>query len=197
MAGSGKSSRKAWAEFLQGKGKATGGSLSAVPLPVRTQFSGTVLGVDPSLRGTGLAVVVFEEGKVVGLKESLTVKVKPSVSVVGCLDQIAGEIQRLAEKHRPCTGALETPIYAQNQQTALRMGAVWGVVSLQLHDLFPSFGEYAPLRVKQALSGRGRADKRQVGYMVQQLLGLAEPLAVDESDAAAVAICHAWTCRGN
>jgi crossover junction endodeoxyribonuclease RuvC len=55
--------------------------------------------------------------------------------------------------------------------------------------------EYAPKRIKQAVTGHGASTKEQVGRMIKAVFGLAKELPLDESDAAAVALCHAYTAR--
>jgi crossover junction endodeoxyribonuclease RuvC len=86
--------------------------------------------------------------------------------------------------------ALEQAIFVQNVKTAQVMGAVKGVIltAVKLKDL--EVREYPPLRVKQAISGYGRATKEQIMRMVKTLLKLPENLPYDASDAAAVALCH-------
>jgi crossover junction endodeoxyribonuclease RuvC len=89
--------------------------------------------------------------------------------------------------------ALEQTIYVQNFQTAQILGAARGaaMAAAALRDL-PVF-EYAPLRVKQAVAGSGRASKEQLSRTVRSIFGHGRSLAFDESDAAAVALCHAYT----
>ncbi len=91
--------------------------------------------------------------------------------------------------------ALERTIYVQNFQTAQILGAARGaaIAAAALGGL-PIF-EYAPLRMKQAVAGSGRASKEQLARTVRSLLGHARPLAFDEADAAGVALCHAYTWR--
>jgi crossover junction endodeoxyribonuclease RuvC len=111
----------------------------------------------------------------------------------------------LAEIHRAVTlfvagtdvkhVALEQTIYVQNFQTAQILGAARGaaIAAVALHDR-PIF-EYAPLRVKLAVVGAGRASKEQMARTVMSLLGHGRPLSADEADAAGVALCHAFTWR--
>ena len=190
------------------KAKLEGGAVRTLPragqktLPTlpeslhRPAFSGRVLGIDPSLRGTGLALVEFTPGRAPLLLRSATVRV-PSQRPMA---------EALAEIHRAVSGliggadvrhvALEQTIYVQNFQTAQILGAARGVaiaaVALQGCPVF----EYPPLRVKQAVVGAGRASKEQMARTVMALLGHARVLGFDEADAAGVALCHAFTWRG-
>jgi crossover junction endodeoxyribonuclease RuvC len=91
--------------------------------------------------------------------------------------------------------ALEQTIYVQNFQTAQILGAARGAAIAAASVLGKPIFEYPPLRVKQAVVGFGRADKSQVAGITRQLLRLSAALPLDESDAAAVAFCHAFTWR--
>ena len=99
-------------------------------------------------------------------------------------------------EYAPRHVALEQTIFVQNFQTAQILGAARGAAiaaaALHGHEVF----EYAPLRVKQAVVGRGRASKEQMARTVMGLLGHGRALAFDEADAAGVALCHAFTWRG-
>jgi len=92
--------------------------------------------------------------------------------------------------------AIEQTIYVQNFQTAQILGAARGaaIAAAAMRGL-PVF-EYAPLRVKQAIVGLGRASKEQVARTILSLTGTDLGTCFDESDAAAVALCHAFTWRG-
>jgi len=164
----------------------------------RTPYAGCVLGIDPSLRGTGLALIEFVPKRPPVLLRCQTVKVSASQPMP----------RALAAIHRAVTAfitgstvtvrhvALEQTIYVQNFQTAQILGAARGaaIAAAALHDL-PIF-EYPPLRVKQAVVGAGRASKVQMARTVMGMFGHGRALAFDEADAAGVALCHAFTWRG-
>jgi len=158
---------------------------------------GLVLGIDPSLRGTGLAVVEVSGAERMRLVASETLKLKSTYSMTQCLGQIAETVTRFVEAHALEHVAVEETIYVQNFRTAQILGAARGAaIGVAAMRGLPIF-EYPPLRVKQAVAGFGRASKEQVAKQMQALLGLSEALAFDESDAAAVAACHALTWREN
>jgi crossover junction endodeoxyribonuclease RuvC len=92
--------------------------------------------------------------------------------------------------------ALEKTIYVQNISTAQVLGAARGAAIAAAALAGCEVFEYPPLRVKQAVVGRGHASKEQVARTVMALLGHGRSLALDESDAAGVALCHAFTWRG-
>lgn len=159
------------------------------------RFAGVVLGIDPSLRGTGLALLEFPPVGVPVLLRCRTVRVSPRLPMATALAEIHRAVVAMLDTTAVRHVALEQTIYVQNFQTAQILGAARGaaIAAAALREL-PVF-EYPPLRVKQAVAGLGRASKHQVARTVMALLGHAYPLAPDEADAAGVALCHAMTWR--
>jgi crossover junction endodeoxyribonuclease RuvC len=162
----------------------------------RTPFAGQVLGIDPSLRGTGLALVEFVPGRQPVLLRCQTLKVAAKYPMAYALGEInlavADFLDRAAVRHV----ALEQTIFVQNIQTAQILGAARGAaIAAAAVRKLPVF-EYPPLRVKQAVVGAGRASKEQMARTVMAMLGHGRTLAPDEADAAGVALCHALTWRG-
>ena len=172
------------------------GRADAAQAAGRSPFSGCILGIDPSLRGTGLAVVEFAAGRAPLLLGCRTVRVPSARPMAFALAEIHRAVTAILAGARVRHVALEQTIYVQNIRTAQILGAARGaaIAAAALHDL-PVF-EYPPLRVKQAVAGAGRASKEQVARAVQAHLGHDRALAPDEADAAAVAFCHAFTWRG-
>jgi crossover junction endodeoxyribonuclease RuvC len=171
---------------------------SAAPAAVSAQrvpFVGQVLGIDPSLRGTGLALIEFTPGRQPVLLGCRTVKVPSRRPMPEALAEIHRAVTEFREKFDARHVALEQTIFVQNFQTAQILGAARGaaIAAAALKDK-PIF-EYAPLRVKQAVVGAGRASKEQMARTVMALLGHGRTLALDEADAAGVALCHAFTWR--
>ena len=100
------------------------------------------------------------------------------------------------DKHQLLHVAIEQTIYVQNFQTAQILGAARGAaIAVASMRGLPVF-EYAPLRIKQAVAGAGRASKEQVARTICSITGTDLIDRLDESDAAAVALCHAYTWRG-
>ncbi|HEX2860034.1 MAG TPA: crossover junction endodeoxyribonuclease RuvC [Lacunisphaera sp.] len=166
-------------------------------VPQRTAFHGRILGVDPSLRGTGLALIEFIPGRAAVLLRCVTVKVHTRHPMAHCLAEIHRAVAGFMADFSPRHVALEQTIYVQNFQTAQILGAARGAAiaaaALNGCEIF----EYAPLRVKQAVVGAGRASKEQMARTVMAMLGHGRTLAFDEADAAGVALCHAMTWRGH
>jgi len=164
--------------------------------PSGRPFAGKVLGIDPSLRGTGLALLEFVPGRQPLMLHSRTVSVPSSRSMAAALAEIHRAVTRFLTEESVVHVALEQTIYVQNIRTAQILGAARGAAiaaaALQGLEVF----EYPPRRVKQAVTGSGRASKTQVARMVMGLLGHGRTLSPDEADAASVALCHAMTWRG-
>ncbi|TAG33267.1 MAG: crossover junction endodeoxyribonuclease RuvC [Verrucomicrobia bacterium] len=218
-----KNVRQLWAAKLAGGGVGTkggrAGGLAGVPVgtvvpvsavrggstspathpataPPRVAFSGQVLGIDPSLRGTGLALIEFAPGRAPVLLRCRTVNVSAKRSMAFALGEISAAVTAFLTDFSVRHVALEQTIYVQNFQTAQILGAARGAaiaaVAIAGHE---DVWEYAPLRVKQAVVGAGRASKEQMARTVMALLGHGRLLASDEADAAGVALCHAYTWR--
>jgi crossover junction endodeoxyribonuclease RuvC len=183
-----------WAAKIAGKLVPAAAS-AAGPTLSRTPFVGLVLGIDPSLRGSGLALIEFVAGRQPVLLRCQTVRVLPKHPMPVALAEIHRAITTFLNDFDIRHVALEQTIYVQNFQTAQILGAARGaaITAAALKEK-PIF-EYAPLRVKQAVVGAGRASKEQMARTVMGLLGHGRTLAVDEADAAGVALCHAFTWR--
>jgi crossover junction endodeoxyribonuclease RuvC len=189
----GKSARAQWADKIRngtlGKGKIAPIRASAS----RKAFEGIILGIDPSLRGTGLAVLAFGKGDQGKLVASETVSPPKTAELPECLGCIARAVELYIKQYEPAVVAIEETIYVQNFRTAQKLGAARGAAIGQAAIRGLEVHEYPPLRIKQAVVGYGRASKEQVSRQISGLLGLPEDLAYDEADAAAVALCHALT----
>src|SRR5205823_4704973 len=137
----------------------------------RKPFAGLVLGIDPSLRGTGLALIEFTPGRQPVLLRCETVRVAAKHSMAVALGEIHRAVTLFLEGREVRHVALEQTIYVQNIRTAQILGAARGaaIAAAALQSL-PVF-EYPPLRVKQAVVGAGRASKEQVARTVMALLG--------------------------
>lgn len=186
--------RQMWAAKLSG---ATIAPTVALPQTlVRVQFSGQVLGIDPSLRGTGLALVEFVPGRPALLLRCQTVHVPAKHAMSLALAEIHRAVSSFLSDFDVRHVALEQTIYVQNIRTAQILGAARGAAIAAAGLCEKPIFEYPPLRVKQAVVGIGRASKEQMAKTVMGILGHGRQLAADEADAAGVALCHAYTWRG-
>lgn len=184
-------SRKLWAQHLSSTKKSSQ-KLDSKALLRKIPYNGRILGIDPSLRGTGLAVLECQ-GSSHKLLYSETLKFNNKVSSISCLGKIHQSVADLIDLWKPRHISCEETIYVQNFKTAQIMGAARGAaLSAAAIRKLPVF-EYAPLRVKQAVVGFGRASKEQMSQTLAQMLQLPEVLPFDQADALGLALCHALT----
>ena len=149
----------------------------------------TILSVDPSLRGTGYAVLRHENGKTRVLAYDV-VKNHPKLSQEACLVAIHDTLAACIAKYSPQEFAIESAIYVQSYETAIVLGNASGVAILAAARAGLPIHRYAPRRIKQAVVGRGGAQKHQVGFMIRAMLGLTETPPPDAADAIAVGLAH-------
>jgi crossover junction endodeoxyribonuclease RuvC len=154
-----------------------------------------ILGVDPSLRATGYGVIAANANELRGLEHG-TIRNPASRLPSRCLVHIADTLRQLIDRHQPSVLVVEGLVFVQNPRIALTLGQVRGVVIAAAAASGLTIYEYAPRKVKQAVTGLGGAGKTQVGNMVKALLGLPVAPGPDDGDALALAICHAQNCRG-
>lgn len=148
-----------------------------------------LLAVDPSLRGTGFAILQRSDGKVRCLHFDV-IKNPPKLTVPGCLLEIHTRLIEAIARFNPSALAVESVIYVQSFPTAITLGSARGAVLLAAAQRGLAIYEYAPRRVKQAVVGTGAAQKNQVAFMVRTLLGLTITPPADAADAIAVGFTH-------
>ena len=158
-------------------------------------FKGRILGIDPSLRGTGWAILDVRDRDHIDLVASQTLKIPARESLLACTGKIHACIASVIKQYQPAVCAAEQTIYVQNSQTAQRMGIARGAILSAIALAGLPVYEYAPLRIKQAICGYGRASKEQVSRMVQSILRVAIQVGFDETDATAAALCCYFTER--
>jgi crossover junction endodeoxyribonuclease RuvC len=153
-----------------------------------------ILGVDTSLRSTGVAVIEVTGQQMKALVHGRVYN-KPAMLHSACLAEIQRQVDSLITEFEPDEAAIEGAFFAKNAKTAMILGQARGSVlaACALRTL-PVY-EYSPRSVKQAVVGIGSAQKDQVGKMVSRLLGLSEQPQEDAADALAIAICHAHQRR--
>ncbi len=190
-----RSRRNLWKSYIEGKASGREAPAAVVQSVRLAPFKGMVLGLDPSLRGTGVVVVEFRANSNPVLLEHETIRVPASHTMPECLARISERIESIANRFPLNDVAVEQTIYVQNYRTAMILGAAKGAaVAILARRGLPVF-EYPPLRVKQAVVGSGRARKEQVAAMVTQILSYSGWNGADETDAAGVALCHGFSHR--
>src|SRR5262245_4767100 len=160
-----------------------------------------VLGIDCGSEYTGYGVVEevatgsdSARSRRLVCCSSGVIRLKPRDSLALKLQQIFSSLSAVIAEQQPHTAAIEDVFYAVNVKSALKLGQVRGVAMLAAAWAGLDVAEYAPLTIKSAVVGYGRAEKGQVQHMVARLLDLAEiPEPPDAADALAIAICHVHT----
>lgn len=147
------------------------------------------MGIDTSLRSTGIGVVEAVGSRMVSLAHE-TVSIPQRYGKSECLLRLSGRVRAIVQKHNPTAVAIEGIFFCRNVRTAISLGEARGAVIACCAELKVPTYEYEPRRVKQAVVGNGAASKEQVQHMVTTILALAAPPPEDESDALAIAICH-------
>jgi crossover junction endodeoxyribonuclease RuvC len=148
-----------------------------------------ILGVDPGSHATGYGVI--ETGPVVRMLGGGVIRCKRQAPLSERLVTIHTELTAVIGQHNPDAMAVEDLFNAKNARSSLILGHARGVILLAGAAAGLPVAEYAPREVKQAVVGKGGAQKDQVQHMVRILLNLSEPLTSDASDALGIAICHA------
>lgn len=149
-----------------------------------------ILGVDPSLRGTGYGIIRLTRPQPELLAQG-TIKSPARWERSRCLLHIAQSLREVFKHHQPTVCVVEGLFYAQNLQTALIMGEARGASLVAVAEAGMEIFEIAPRKVKQAVVGYGAAQKSAVAKMVQRLLRLSDVPAPDAADALALALTYA------
>jgi crossover junction endodeoxyribonuclease RuvC len=154
-----------------------------------------VLGIDPGTLTSGYGIVAEEDHK---LFHVVSGGISPSAKhpFPKRLKKIYEELEKIIEKYRPHVVVVEDLFVSKNIKSALKLGHARGVAILAAMNAGLPVFEYAPLEVKQAVVGHGKAEKKQVQLMVKALLDLQKvPHPADAADALAAAICHIHSSR--
>ena len=149
-----------------------------------------ILGIDPgyAILGWGIIEKTGNKFKTLGFGAVTTDKDTPMPER---LEYLYNELREIIEEYGPDVASIEELYFNNNAKTAIYVGQARGVAVLACVKGGLSVYEYTPLQIKQALVGYGRADKKQVQFMVKTMLNLGEtPKPDDTADALAAAICH-------
>jgi crossover junction endodeoxyribonuclease RuvC len=154
-----------------------------------------IMGIDPGTNYMGYGIIDIIGGK-------------PQVVVMGEIDMhkmsdahqklryIFERVRSLTEQYDPSEVAFESPFFGTNVQSMLKLGRAQGVAIAAVLSCTEStpISEYAPSRVKQAITGNGQASKEQVATMINAILNTDyKPRKLDATDGTAVALCHWFT----
>ena len=149
------------------------------------------MGIDPGTTKTGYGVLeVGDGGKLyaVALGDIDLRKVRDTYQKLRIIFERVGV---LIDGYKPDEVAFESPFFGENVQSMLKLGRAQGVAMAAALSRGIDVWEYAPMRVKQAITGRGAAAKEQVAAMLGSMLGIEyDPKRLDATDGMAVALCH-------
>jgi crossover junction endodeoxyribonuclease RuvC len=152
-----------------------------------------ILGIDPGTGILGFGVIDFDKGKA-RLVDGGVIRTPVKEDDAVRLQTIFEELTDIIAATKPTDMAVEKLYFAQNVTTAMTVAQARGVVLLAGQQAGLNIYEYTPLQIKQALTGYGRAEKKQIQEMVRVILGLdAVPKPDDCADALAAAITHSMT----
>ena len=150
-----------------------------------------ILGIDPGYALVGFGVIDYDGYNYTVVDYGVVETTKDEDMAVR-LGIVYDGITELIEKYNPDCMAIEELFYFKNQKTIVPVAEARGVILLAGINKNANIFEYTPLQIKQALTGNGRAEKKQIQYMVTSILGLKSiPKPDDAADALAVAITHA------
>lgn len=154
-----------------------------------------ILGIDPGLAHTGWGVVETR-GSVCRARAYGCVETRSHESIDSRLGRIYDEVKAVIDRYGPTELAIENVYFGENVKSAVATAQARGVAIVACAKAGLSVGEYTPMQIKQAVVGTGAADKRQVMYMVRNVLALDhEPRPDHAADALAAAVCHANLTR--
>jgi crossover junction endodeoxyribonuclease RuvC len=149
-----------------------------------------ILGIDPGLNFTGYGLIQVT-GRRLQVIEFGVIRSRREDDFFDKLHRIFDQMSDIARQHKPDEVAVENLFVSRNSTSALRLGHARAAAIVAVLNQSIDVSEYTPREVKKAVTGNGNADKKQVQYMVQKLLGLPEPpMPLDASDALGVAITH-------
>ena len=158
----------------------------------RTDNERIILGIDPgtNIMGYGVIKVISNEAEMVAMG---IIDMRKMTDPYLRLGNIFQRVKGIIEEYLPDEMAIEAPFFGKNIQSMLKLGRAQGVaIAAAINHDIPIF-EYAPLKIKMAITGQGQASKEQVADMLLRLLKLDKdnlPKFMDATDALGVAYCH-------
>lgn len=149
-----------------------------------------ILGIDPGTATTGWAVLKENAGRceTIAYGHISTDKINSDEERIF---EISRDLKKIIDSYKPAEAAIEKLFFFKNKKTVIEVAQARGAILLTLADKNVKVNSYTPLEVKQALTGYGRADKKQMQSMTKCILCLEEiPTPDDTADAIAIALCH-------
>ncbi|HRY82546.1 MAG TPA: crossover junction endodeoxyribonuclease RuvC [Candidatus Moranbacteria bacterium] len=149
-----------------------------------------VLGIDPGTATTGWAILEEKNGKIEPVSYG-HIATSPQKTDAERILEISRDIEKIIAKYKPQEAGVEEIFFFKNQKTIITVAQARGAILLTLKQNNVRVSSYTPLQVKQAITGYGRAEKKQMQMMTKNILHLEKlPKPDDTADAIAIAICH-------
>ena len=153
-----------------------------------------ILGIDPGSRNCGYAIIE-KVGSKTQLIEAGLIKIKERILQDQIMELVEG-LDIIFKNHQIDEVAIEDIFFAFNPKTVLKLAQFRGALSLKILQVHGNFHEYTPLQVKKAVTGKAKAQKEQVAFMVGRILGIKQEIKpLDITDAIAVALTHSQRVR--
>lgn len=153
-----------------------------------------ILGIDPGSKNCGYAIIKKDIHKYF-LIEAGVIKISAK-TFQNQLLECSTSLEIIIKNNLIHAASIENIFYAYNPKTLIKLAHFRGAIALKILELIGNFSEYSPLEVKKAVTGSGRASKKQVAFCVQKILNInVEVNRLDITDAMAVAITHAQRIR--
>ena len=156
----------------------------------------TILGIDPGIATVGYGLIHYEDGCFRTIATG-AIETPARIDVEDRIEMVYDDLCELIKMYSPTEMSIEELFFNTNQKTAIAVAEARGAILLAAKKNRLNIAEYTPIQVKLAVTGYGRAEKKQVQEMVKIILGLPKvPKPDDAADALALAICHAH-CGGS
>ena len=153
-----------------------------------------ILGIDPGLATLGYGVIETRK-KDISCVTFGTIKTPQDTLMGKRLRQIERDLLALIKEFQPEIACIETLFFFMNQKTIIQIGQVHGILALTFFKRKIPIAYYPPLKIKNVLTGNGRAKKPEVQQRVGEFLRMKKPTQDDAADALAVAICHILSAK--
>lgn len=156
------------------------------------EFERIILGIDPGTNVMGYGLLGISKNKPQLITLGI-IKLNKFDSHYLRLRRIFERVTALIEQYLPDELAIEAPFFGKNVQSMLKLGRAQGVAMAAALERDIPITEYAPLKIKMAITGNGKASKEQVAEMLRRILLIPKediPVFLDATDALAAALCH-------
>ncbi|MGM9996342.1 crossover junction endodeoxyribonuclease RuvC [Campylobacter lanienae] len=153
-----------------------------------------ILGIDPGTRNCGYAIIEKIGNKKILIEAGL-IKIEQD-SLQYQITQLCEGLDLIFKTHKIDAVAIEDIFFAYNPKTVLKLAQFRGALSLKILQIHGEFSEYTPLQIKKAVTGKAKAAKEQVAFMVKRMLGINKEIKpLDITDAIAIALTHSFNVR--